>query len=270
MTARLALIALVVAWAATSGGVAAAHPQKRPAGMALVGPGVYRPLYPASPSEREVPVKAFWLDTKPVTNGEFLAFVRKNPAWRRDRVKRLFADEHYLGHWATAETLGRTARPKAPVTEVSWFSAKAYCAAKGARLPTEREWELAALANETKPDASGDPDFVEHILAFYSEPASSPLLREVGLGKANFWGIHDLHGLVWEWIYDYGASLVSSDSREKGDVDRNLFCGASGANARDPSDYASFMRIAFRSALEARTTTARLGFRCARDKEDPS
>jgi formylglycine-generating enzyme required for sulfatase activity len=270
LTLRLACFALAAVAAVTSTDVAAARPPKGPAGMALVGSGVYRPLYPASPSEREVFVRAFWLDTKPVTNADFLAFVRKNPGWRRDRVKRLFADEHYLGHWALADALGKTAPPKAPVTEVSWFSAKAYCAAKGARLPNEREWELAALASETKPDASADPGFVERILAFYAEPASSPLLRDVGLGKPNFWGVHDLHGLVWEWIYDYGASLVSFDSREKGDVDRNLFCGASGANARDPSDYASFMRIAFRSSLEASTTTARLGFRCARDKGDAS
>lgn len=265
MKARLALYLFVAAATTTSAGGAAARPPKRPAGMALVGPGVYRPLYPASPSESEIFVKAFWLDTKPVTNGEFQTFVRKNPAWSRERVKRLFADEHYLGHWQTANTLGKTARAKTPVTEVSWFAAKAYCAARGARLPNEREWEVAALASETTPDASGNPDFVARILAFYAEPASSPLLREVGTGKPNFWGIHDLHGLVWEWIYDYGASLVSSDSREKGDVDRNLFCGASGADARDPSDYASFMRIAFRSSLEASHTTSRLGFRCARD-----
>jgi formylglycine-generating enzyme required for sulfatase activity len=270
LTARLALCLAVAGCITTSAGAAAARSPKGLAGMALVGSGVYRPLYPASPSEREVIVREFWLDTKPVTNAEYLAFVRKNPGWRRDRVKRLFAGERYLGHWAAADALGKTARPKAPVTQVSWFSAKAYCAAKGARLPNEREWELAALASETKPDASGDPGFVERILAFYAEPASSPLLRDVGLGKPNFWGVHDLHGLVWEWVYDYGASLVTFDSREKGDVDPNLFCGASGANARDPSDYASFMRIAFRSSLEASTTTTRLGFRCARDAEDPS
>jgi formylglycine-generating enzyme required for sulfatase activity len=267
--ARLGPCLLVVA-VATLANAALAEPRrpKVPAGMAIVGPGTYRPLYPASPSEREVSVKAFLLDKKPVTNREFLAFVRNNPEWRRDHIKRLFADEGYLGHWLAADALGKIARPKAPVTEVSWFSARAYCAARGARLPKEREWELAALASETKPDASRDPDFVERILAFYAEPASSPKLRDVGALKPNFWGIHDLHGLVWEWIDDYGASLVSFDSREKGEVDQNLFCGASGADARDPSDYASFMRIAFRSSLEAPYTTARLGFRCAKDLEE--
>jgi formylglycine-generating enzyme required for sulfatase activity len=266
--ARLGPSLLFLAVSTMAGaGAAEPNPPKVPAGMAFVGAGTYRPLYPASPSEREVAVKAFFLDRKPVTNREFLAFVQKNPEWRRDRVKRLFADESYLAHWLTADALGKVARPKAPVTHVSWFSARAYCAARGARLPNEREWELAALASETKPDASSDPDFVERILAFYAEPASSTL-RDVGRRKPNFWGIFDLHGLVWEWIDDYGASLVALDSREKGEVDRNLFCGASGADAQNPSDYAAFMRIAFRSSLEAPYTTARLGFRCAKDLEE--
>lgn len=257
---------LAAASLAASPALAAPRP-KAPAGMRLVGPGVYRPLYPASPGEREVGVGAFFLDAKPVTNAEYLAFVVKNPKWRRDRVKRLFADENYLGHWATAESLG-SVRPASPVTQVSWFSAKAYCAARGARLPSEPEWELAALASETTADGSADPRWLARILAFYSEPGSARSLRDVGKSKPNFWGVYDMHGLTWEWIYDFGASLVSSDSREKGKADAMRFCGTSGADARDPADYASFMRIAFRSSLEAPYTTARLGFRCASDVKE--
>ena len=61
-----------------------------------VGPGVYRPIFPAQPSEREVSVHAFLLDETPVTNAQFDAFVKAHPEWQRDRVKKLFADEHYL------------------------------------------------------------------------------------------------------------------------------------------------------------------------------
>ncbi len=259
---------VMIASALTSAVGAAPRARKPPAGMTSVGPGVYRPLYPASPAEVAISVPAFFLDKKPVTNAQFLAFVSSKPEWRRDRVKRLFADEGYLAHWATVDSLGETARPGGPVTHVSWFSAKAYCTAKGSRLPTEREWELAALASESKADGSEDPAWLARILAFYSEPVTPRPLRDVDAGKPNFWGVYDLHGLVWEWIHDYGASLVSSDSREKGDSDKNRFCGASGVDARDPSDYASFMRIAFRSSLEAPYTTARLGFRCARDAKE--
>ena len=262
------LLPAAAVYMVTAAAGAAPRPVVAPPGMSRVGPGIYRPLYPASAAEREVPVKTFWLDAKLVTNRDYLSFVEKNPTWRRDRVKRLLADETYLGQWAGADALGSEARPSSPVTNVSWFAAKAYCADRGARLPTEREWELAALAGDKVPDGSGDPRWVGRILAFYSQPARGPL-ADVGRGKPNFWGIYDMHGLVWEWISDFGASLVASDSREKGDGESNRFCGASGADSQNPSDYAAFMRVAYRSSLEAPYTTARLGFRCARDVEEP-
>jgi sulfatase modifying factor 1 len=239
---------------------------ERPPGMSLVGPAVYSPLYPASPLERTVQVRKFWLDVRPVTNEDFLLFVGAHAEWRRDRVKPLFADEGYLAHWAAAGSLG-SARAEQPVVRVSWFAAKAYCSARQRRLPTEREWEVAALASETARDGSREPAWRARILAWYAEPAGGAPLAEVGKSKPNYWGIQDLHGLVWEWVYDFGASLVTSDSREKGQADATRFCGGAGANAADPSDYVAFMRIAFRSSLEARYTTARLGFRCARDLE---
>jgi formylglycine-generating enzyme required for sulfatase activity len=232
--------------------------------MTRVGPGVYRPLYPASPAERDVTVGAFFLDVRPVTNAQFLAFVRTHAEWRRDGVKRLFADADYLSHWESTLRLGAKASARQPVTRVSWFAAKAYCAARRARLPTEREWELAAMAANNKPDGSGDPAWLERILAWYARPAATEELPNAGSGAPNYWGVRDLHGLVWEWVYDYGASLVTVDSREKGEGDQIRFCGSAGADARDPSDYAAFMRVAFRSSLEAAYTSGRLGFRCAR------
>lgn len=261
--------ARVLAFVSALGGAAYATPKplQAPAGMVLVGPGVYRPLYPASPTEKLVSVRRFYLDAKPVTNGAFLDFVRENPEWRRDRAQRLFADDGYLKHWSAVDALGPEVRPTSPVTNVSWFAAKAYCAARAARLPSEREWELAALASENARDASTDPAFVARILDFYSRPALAPL-RDVGGSKPNLYGVYDLHGLVWEWIYDFSASIVAVDSREKGEADRNRFCGATGASAQTPSDYAAFMRVAFRSSLEASYTTARLGFRCAADVEE--
>lgn len=264
---RLAKVTRVLSIALALTSVAAAAPRRpaKPTMMGRVGPGVYRPLYAASPAEQTVPVKAFLLDKKPVTNAEFLAFVRSSPGWRRDQIKRLFADEGYLSRWQGPDFLGKAVRPASPVTQVSWFAAKAYCAARNARLPSEREWELAGLASESAADGSGDARWLARILRFYSEPTSTASLRDVGAGKPNFWGIYDMHGLIWEWVYDFGASLVAADSREKGDTAQNRFCGASGADAKNPNDYAAFMRVAFRSSLQASFTTARLGFRCAVD-----
>ena len=70
---------------------------------------------------------------------------------------------------------------------------------------------------------------------------------------------------MWEWVLDFNSTLISEDSRTGKDPDRLLFCGSGAVGSRDRNDYASFMRIAFRSALSPRYTTASLGFRCARD-----
>jgi cytochrome oxidase Cu insertion factor (SCO1/SenC/PrrC family) len=201
-----------------------------------------------------------------VTNAEFLAFVEQHKLWRRGRVARVFADDGYLAHWAGPVELGPEARPDQPVTRVSWFAATAYCSAQGKRLPTESEWELAAAAGEKSPDGTTEPGLRERILAWYSEPTPARL-PAVGRGRPNYWGIVDLHQLVWEWVLDYNSTLVSSDSRTGKSTDRLQFCGAGALAAGDKQDYASFMRLAFRSSLEARYTARALGFRCARDAQ---
>lgn len=254
MTRTVAIIALV----ALAGASQAAPARKA---TVRVGPGTYRPAFPVSPSERDIPVATFDLDRTPVTNAQYLAFVRAVPAWRQDRIKPLLADDNYLAHWAGPDQLG-SARPAAPVVRVSWFAARAYCAWRGGRLPLEKEWELAGAASETARDASKDAAFQERIIGWYTEVAPA-VLPDVG-GAANAWGASNMHGLVWEWIEDYSAALVVADSRTPG---RDLFCGGAAATSRDPSAYATFMRIAFRSSLEARFTTTALGFRCAYDVE---
>ncbi len=231
-------------------------------GMARVGPGILRPVFPPSPEEKELPVAAFWLDRRPVTNADFLTFVRAHPRWRRDTVSRLFADEGYLAHWAGPTELAPGASADQPVVRVSWFAAKAYGAARGARLPTEAEWEFAAAASETRPDGRDEPGFTDRLLRWYSRPTPEVLPR-VGQSPPNHWGVQDLHGLVWEWVLDFGNTMISGDSREGGDADKNRFCGAGALSANEKGDYASFMRIALRSSLEAPYTTGNLGFRCA-------
>jgi len=237
-----------------------------PGGMAHVGPGSFRPIYAADPSTTVIDIPAFELDRVPVTNGEFLAFVRAHPQWRRDRVPHVFADDAYLTHWAGPVELGPKAEADQPVTRVSWFAAKAYCAAKGQRLPTEAEWEFAGAAGEKSAEGATEPGLRERILAWYSRPAGTPL-QTVGRGTPNFWGVLDLNDLVWEWVLDFNSTLVSGDSRTGASADRMQFCGAGALAAGDKQDYASFMRLAFRGSLEARYTTSALGFRCARDAE---
>ena len=243
--------------------LAATAAQAAPRAVRVEG-GVYTPVFPPSPEEKEIRVKPFILDERPVTNGEFLAFVRAQPRWQRDRISRLFAGEGYLSHWGGPTALGGGAPPDAPVVQVSWFAAKAYCEAQGKRLPTESEWEYVASASETRADARQDPAFVAQLLGWYARP-NAKVLPPAGKGAPNVHGIRDMHGLVWEWVSDFNSTLVSGDSREDGDPDKMRFCGAGALTAADKNDYATFMRIAFRSSLKAPYTTGNLGFRCARD-----
>jgi len=256
MRAAVLSLALVLA-----GGSAIAA---APGGMARVGPGSFRPVYAPDSSTSVLDVRAFDLARVPVTNGEFLVFVRSHPEWRRDRVALVFADDGYLRHWAGPLELGPAIEADQPVTHVSWFAAKAYCAAQGQRLPTEAEWELAAAAGDTSADGSAEAGVRERILAWYSRPARARLAA-IGQGTANYWGVYDLNALVWEWVLDFNGTLVSGDSRSGASADRMQFCGAGALAAGDKQDYASFMRLAFRGSLEARYTTSALGFRCARD-----
>ena len=125
-----------------------------PPGMVLIPDGSYVPLYIDEAEARNV--SAFYLDERQVTNGEYLDFVIKNPQWRRSNVKRLFADDAYLSHWAGDTDLGSAAKEikNSPVTNVSWFAARAYLKAQGKRLPTEDELDAREGKKKEKGEGS--------------------------------------------------------------------------------------------------------------------
>ena len=210
-------------------------------------------------------VPAYSLRVEPVTNAQVLAFVTANPEWQRDRVASVFADARYLSHWQSPDTLGANALPQQPVTQVSWFAAQAYCESEQARLPSWIEWERAAAASASVADARGDAVWRKQLLDWYAKPSNAPL-GTIG-GAANLYGARDLHGLVWEWVDDYAAMMVTADSRDQNDPDKLKFCGSAALSLRDRDNYALLMRIALLSSLQADDTTANLGFRCARDAD---
>jgi len=235
-----------------------------PTGMVRISDGVSHAFFLAQTDAKEVPVRAFYLDILPVTNEDFLEFVRAHPRWRRSQVKRLFADDLYLKNWAGDLELGTNASGQAPVTLVSWFAARAYAQWKGKRLPTVAEWEYAASASPTRKDGENDARFKRQVLEWYATPAPVRL-SSVGAGRANFWGIQDLHGLVWEWVADFNTAMVTGDARGDTGIDLQLFCGTGAQGARDVENYPAFMRYGFRSSLKADYCIHNLGFRCARD-----
>lgn len=237
-----------------------------PQQMATIKSGTFVPLYGAD--KAPVPVKAFLLDTYPVTNAEFLAFVKQNPQWQKSKVKRLFADQNYLRHWASDESIGADAAKisNSPIVNVSWFAAKAYCECQGKRLPSVNEWEYAALASESKADATNDERFYQRSLEWYSQP-NPQYLPPVQKSFRNYYGVYGMIGLVWEWTSDYNSAMLVDDARSTGSSDQQQFCGSGASNASNVKNYVAFMRYAFRSSLKANYTVANLGFRCAQSSK---
>lgn len=235
----------------------------RTEGMVGIPGGDWRPLFEV-PEQRVVTIEPFHLDRDPVTNAEFLRFVRYFANYRRGQISELFADAGYLSHWGGPTLLG-PAGPQLPVVNVSWFAARTYCSVRDARLPTEAEWEYAAAAGETRPDGVNEPGFSEKLLAWYARPVAD--LPAVGQSRPNYYGVRDLNALVWEWVLDFNGSLLTDDTRDSKPTDTQAFCGAGALGARDSRDYAAFMRAAFRSSLAASYTARSLGFRCAKSRK---
>ena len=234
--------------------------------MAVVPAGTYRPLY-APVGERRVRVAGFALDREPVTRGEFLAFVSRQPEWQRGRVRPVFADARYLADWAGPLDAGDRDALRGPVTQISWFAARAYCASVGKRLPTVDEWEYAAAASERSADATGDATFRTRLLSLYGAMRGATASRTRAF--TNVYGVRAMHGVVWEWTLDFNSVVLDDDSRATGSGadarDRHLYCASSAIGATDPSDYPAFLRYAVRAGLGARSTTSSVGFRCAAD-----
>ncbi|EJL63413.1 formylglycine-generating enzyme family protein [Flavobacterium sp. CF136] len=230
--------------------------------MVSIKSGSFVPLYGAT-SEKPVNIASFNIDIYPVTNAQFLAFVKKYPAYSRSKMKGIFADKSYLTQWVSDFDYGTNNLSNAPITNVSWFAAKKYCECQGKRLPTMDEWEYVAMADEKRIDARSKKEFNKYIMSWYEKPKT--YLNPVGQTFRNYWGVYDMHGLVWEWTGDFNSIFLSGESRKDKATDKNLFCGSGSVNATDLMNYAAFMRYAFRGSLKANYTTKNLGFRCAKD-----
>ena len=223
--------------------------------------GEYIPLY--GRDSLMVTIYDFWIDVYPVTNKEYVDYVKKNPNWQRSKAIKLFVDESYLRDWQNDTLLNTNQKLNSPITNISWFAAKSYCENQGKRLPTVDEWEYVAMANKTMPDARSLKNYNEFILSWYEKPKT--FNQTIGSTFKNYWQVYDLHGLVWEWTSDFNSVLITGESRKDVDKDSNLFCGSAAINATDLMNYAAFMRYAIRGSLKAKYTMKNLGFRCVKD-----
>lgn len=179
------------------------------------------------------------------------------------------------GHWqAVMETQPWIGHVNIQVGEnnaaaqISWLDANEFCrkltererkagqitANEQYRLPTEAEWEIACRAGTTTNWCYGDDESRLGDYAWYdvnSKNVSEQYPPEVGVKKANSWGIHDMHGYVWEWCQDESIQIPSfgpykvmkSPSGDSRRVNRG------GAVSGDASRCQSSMRFSFLASV---------------------
>lgn len=230
--------------------------------MLKIEGGSYRPFV-GKESDSLTFVNSFLMDETAVTNAEFLEFLKKNPQWTKSQVLRLFADSTYLHSWKSDYEIPADVSPQAPVTNVSWYAAKAYAQSVGKRLPTVDEWEYAARASEKLKDATENPEFTTKILKLYQQKYGYK--KPVKQHEANAWGIYDLYGTIWEWTEDFNSVMMTGESRKDNTVNETLFCAGASVTSSDLRNYAAFIRFAMRGSMKANYTVNNLGFRCVKD-----
>ena len=124
--------------------------QPHPQGMVLIPAGKFQMGNMAGDVDERpihtVHLDAFYIDVHEVTNTQYRQFVESTghspPNGTGYTAKYGVLDYNYQP-WSDSEFN----QPEQPVTNVTWFDAVAYCHWKGKRLPTEAEWEKAALGN---------------------------------------------------------------------------------------------------------------------------
>ena len=223
--------------------------------------GEYKPFYGSN--EAIVTVGPFLVEENAVRNSDFLRFVKANPSWRKSNVKQVYADTAYLTGWVNDTVLPLNALPDAPITNISWFAAKAYAESIGKRLPTMDEWEFLAMADEKMPNARKEESYSKAIIALYL--IKDRQFHAVKKTAPNYWKVYNLFDLVWEWTDDFNSVLTTGDSREASYDNKGLFCAGGATSATDVLNYAAFMRFGFRASLKATYCISNLGFRCAKD-----
>jgi formylglycine-generating enzyme required for sulfatase activity len=158
----------------------------------------------------QVVLPSFAIDKHPVTNEQFLRFLEvmggEKDAAHQDiirlkdsRIKRsagkLSIESGYSKH---------------PVVGVTWYGAIAYAKWVGKRLPTEAEWEIAALGNEENAIYATGDNIEKSEANFFSSDTTAVMSY-----APNNYGLFDLAGNVYEWCHDwYGYNYYEISVQE--------------------------------------------------------
>jgi formylglycine-generating enzyme required for sulfatase activity len=146
------------------------------------------------PQHRVRLTQPFYLGVYPVTQEEYERVVGTNPS-------------HFQGDL------------RRPVEQVSWDDAVAFCQELSAlegveyRLPTEAEWEYTCRAGSTTRWCFGDSEagLGDHAWYFGNSGGAT---HTVGEKKPNAWGLHDMHGNIWEWCADFVSKYGEAPSTD--------------------------------------------------------
>ena len=157
-------------------------------------------------------------------------------------------------------------RGKRPVTNVSWDDTVSYCewlsqqTEQAYCLPTEAQWEYACRAGSETAFCFGDDEEQLGAHAWYWTNADQ-MPHPVGEKKANAWGLHDMHGNVWEWVQDgygpYSAEPQQDPIGPETSLERVIRGGAWSGPGRN-------CRSAFRGSWPPQNRGGWQGFRLAR------
>ena len=167
-------------------------------------------------------------------------------------------------------------RGRRPVINVSWVHARAYVrwlskkTGKFYHLLSESEWEYVARAGTTTPFHTGsritpsEANFDGHF-TYNGSSTGEDRKRTVSVGSfgANRFGLHDVHGNVWEWVEDcwandYEGAPADGSARTTGNCTIRVLRGGSWGDS--PGDLRSANRFGFRSGIR----NILIGFRVAR------
>ncbi|MGE5376893.1 MAG: SUMF1/EgtB/PvdO family nonheme iron enzyme [Bacteroidota bacterium] len=199
----------------------------------------------------EVPVHSvfldsFYIDKYEVTNALYRACVDANVCSPPKDVND-YLNSQYADH---------------PVVYVDWNMAKMYCEWRGAKLPTEAQWEKAARGTDGRTYPWGED--IDCSEANYLDCAGGTSSVTAHPGGASPYGIYDMAGNVWEWVADWYSDTyyqISPANDPGGPGDGKLKIVRGGAWNVGPSAVYSSLR----NQKSPNVFDNDIGIRCARD-----
>lgn len=211
-----------------------------------------------------VTLAAFAIDRLPVTNAQFARFL--DAIGPRDAQGRRFYDDDDSDariHRGSGRWLADRGYENHPVNEVSWAGARAYCAWRNARLPTESEWEKAARGTDARRYPWGDaaPDVTR---AHFGAGFNVTKAAGTQPGGASPYGMQDAAGNAWQWVssayrpYPWRAD----DGRE--DPDADVVRATRGGGHDSPATEITTTQRGRTLSRNPRAGHHNIGFRCAR------